>query len=127
MLKKLPVSEFEIMNIIWNLNDDVTSNNIIERLKNKNCKLPTVISYLKRLEEKGFLLSEKKGKERFYHPVITKDEYLKFETNLFLRQYHNNSVFSFMNALMQSKPLSNEEIDIISAEFEKFKHNGTEK
>lgn len=126
MLKKLPNSEFEVMNIIWNLEGDVTSNIILEKIKNKKCKLPTVISYLKRLEDKGFLLSKKNGKERLYYPIIAKDEYLKFETNLFIKQYHNNSVFSFMSALMQSKPLSTEEIDLLSAELEMYKHNGTE-
>jgi len=126
MLKKLPNSEFEVMNIIWNLDCDVTSNIILEKIKNKKCKLQTVISYLKRLEDKGFLLSEKNGKERFYRPVISKDECLKFETNLFIKQYHNNSVFSFMSALMKSKPFSTEEIELLSEELEKYKHDGTE-
>lgn len=126
MLKKLPDSEFEVMNIIWNLECDVTSNIILENMKNKKCKLPTVISYLKRLEDKGFLLSEKNGKERLYRPIISKNQYLKFETNLFVKQYHNNSIFSFMSALMQSKPFSAKEIELISEELEKYRHDETE-
>lgn len=120
MLKKLPDSEFEVMDIIWNCEGDVTSNVILAKMR-KNCKLPTVISYLKRLEEKGFLTKEKNGKEYLYRPIITKDDYLKFETNLFIKQYHNNSLFSFMSALVQSKPLSAEEIELLTAELEKYK------
>ena len=33
-----------------------------------------------RLVERGFLRSEKHGKERTYFPLVSKEDYLKFET-----------------------------------------------
>lgn len=41
-------------------------------------KAPTVISLMLRLVERGFLRTEKNGKERIYFPLIKKEEYLKF-------------------------------------------------
>lgn len=120
MKKRLPDSEFEIMNIIWDLNKPVTSSDIIDKLSSKDCKAPTIISYLKRLENKKVITSEKCGKERYYKALIKKEEYLNFETTLFFKKYHNNSVLSLMNALAQSKAISHEEIEALKKELDKF-------
>ena len=43
----------------------------------KKWKMPTLISYLNRLTEKGFIRSEKKGRDRWYYPIIDEKEYLE--------------------------------------------------
>lgn len=54
MIKRLPDSEFEIMEIVWDLNKTVTSSDIMAKILNKKYKIPTIISYLNRLEKKDF-------------------------------------------------------------------------
>ena len=123
MTKRLPDSEFEIMEIVWEINKPVTSSDIMTRISNAKCKAPTIISYLNRLEEKGFLQSEKNGKERFYQAVIPRDEYLKYETKLFFNQYHKNSILSFMNALVQSKSITDEELNELKKQLNNYERN----
>ncbi len=109
-MKRLPDTEFEIMEIIWSFNDRITSSDIYAAMPEKKWKPPTIISFLKRLEEKGFVTSEKTGKERYYTATVSRRSYLEFETKLFFDKYHKKSLTSFMNALFQSDTLSEDEI-----------------
>ena len=84
----------------------------MEQLGNaKEWKIQTVVSLMLRLVERGFLRSEKLGKERTYYPLISKEEYLKFETGNFMKQYHNNSLFHLINTLYDDQSLSDEDLD----------------
>ena len=70
----------------------------MEQLGNeKEWKTQTAITLLLRLVERGFLQTSKNGKEREYYPIISKDEYLKFETKSFVNLYHGNSLASFVS------------------------------
>lgn len=112
-MKRISDSEFEVMEVIWNLNQPVSSTDILSNLPDKNWKAPTVISFMKRLEEKGFLKSEKVGKERLYHALIAYDDYLKFETEIFYKQYHKKSFASLLASLYPNNQLTEEEIEEI--------------
>ena len=94
-LKKLPDTEFEIMKVVWANEPPITTNMVMEQLGNeKGWKAPTVISLMKRMVNRGFLETEKDGKERIYFPLVSKEDYLKFETGNFMKQYHENSFLS---------------------------------
>jgi len=111
-MKKLPDTEFEIMKVVWANEPPITTNIIMEQLgKKRGWKAPTVISLMLRLVEKGFLRTEKNGKERTYFPLVAKEDYLKFETGNFMRLYHENSFLSFVNTLYDGKQLSNHDIE----------------
>ena len=105
--KRLPDAEFEIMKIVWANNPPITSNIIMQSLgRERGWKAPTTISLLLRLVEKGFLRTEKDGKERFYYPIVTKEEYLKSETGNFVKQYHETSFLSLVNTFYEGKDIS---------------------
>ena len=111
-LKKLPDTEFEIMKVVWANEPPITTNIVMEQLGNvRNWKAPTVISLMLRLVEKGFLITEKNGKERTYFPLISKENYLKFETGNFMKLYHENSFLSLVNTLYDGKQLSDSDIE----------------
>ena len=99
-MKKLPDAEFEVMKIVWQNDPPVTANIVMEQLgKKKKWKTQTVISLMLRLVERGFLRTEKAGRERLYYPVVSREEYLKFETGNFIKQYHDNSLLNLVNTL----------------------------
>lgn len=111
-MKRLPDAEFEIMKVVWENEPPITTNIVMEQLgKERNWKAPTVISLMKRLVERGFLRTEKNGKERIYFPLIEKEEYLKFETKNFMKFYHENSFLSFVNTLYDGKELTGDDIE----------------
>lgn len=111
-MQKLPDAEFEVMKIAWANDPPITANIIMEQLGNrKKWKAQTVNSLLLRLVKRGFLRTEKNGKERIYFPAVSREDYLKFETGNFLKQYHNNSFLNLVNTLYNDNSLTDEDID----------------
>lgn len=111
-MKKLPDAEFDIMKVVWSNNPPLTTAVIMEQLgKEKEWKIQTVVSLMLRLVERGFLRSEKHGKERTYYPLVTREEYLKFETGNFMKQYHDSSLFNLINTLYDDEALTDKDID----------------
>jgi predicted transcriptional regulator len=112
MMKKLPDAEFDIMKVVWANKPPVTTNIIMQQLGNeRKWKAQTVISLMLRLVERGFLHTEKNGKERNYFPLMSKEDYLKFETGNFMRQFHDNSFLNFVTTLYDDEALTDEDID----------------
>jgi predicted transcriptional regulator len=110
-LKKLPDSQFEIMRIVWQNTPPMSTNQIISCLGSEKTWSPqTVLTLLVRLIEKGFLHSEKVGKERTYSPLVTREDYLRTATRSFFDKLHGNSVLSLVNTLYDEKKLSDKEI-----------------
>ncbi|MFD0714020.1 BlaI/MecI/CopY family transcriptional regulator [Paenibacillus sp. GCM10027626] len=111
-MKKLPDAEFEIMKAVWSHEPPLTTNEIIAGLESGNSWKPqTVLTLLVRLTERGFLRSEKKGKERTYFPLITEEEYLQFETGNFIEKFHQNSFLSLVNTLYKGRKLDDGDLD----------------
>lgn len=111
-LKKLPDAEFEIMKVVWANEPPITTNIIMQQLGNeRDWKAQTTISLMLRLVKRGFLQTEKKGKERTYFQLISKEDYLKFETGNFMKQFHNNSFLNLITTLYEDKALNDNDID----------------
>lgn len=111
-MKKLPDAEVDIMKVVWANDPPITTPIIMEQLgKEKEWKIQTVVSLMLRLVERGYLRTEKRGKERTYYPLIGKEEYLKFETGNFMRQYRDSSLFNLINTLYDGEALTDGEID----------------
>ena len=111
-IKKLPDAEFEIMKVVWKNEPPITTNILMQHLgKEKRWKPQTLISLLLRLVKREFLRTEKRGKERLYFPLITKAEYLKFETSNFIERFHENSFISLVDTLSADKKLDDNDLD----------------
>jgi len=111
-IRKLPDAEFDIMKVVWANGPPITTNIIMEHLGNeREWKAQTVISLMLRLVERGFLRTEKNSKERTYFPMISKEEYLKFETGNFMKQFHDNSFLNLVNTLYSDKALTEKDIE----------------
>ena len=114
MIKKLPEAEFEVMKAVWDIAAPMSVNAVANRM-DRNWKIQTLISLMHRLVDRGFIRTEKINNERFYHPIVTRDEYLKFETNYFVKQYHENSFMNLVTTLYGNKGLSENDIDELLA------------
>lgn len=111
-LKRLPDAEFEIMKVVWANEPPITTGIIMDQLgREKKWKAQTIITLLLRLVERGFVRTEKSGKERSYFPLVSKEEYLKFETGDFIERFHENSFVSLVSTLYNGKKLQNRDLD----------------
>ena len=111
-MKKLPDAEFDVMQVVWANEPPATTSLVMNQLGvEKGWKIQVVVTLMHRLTERGFLRSEKHGKERTYYPLVNQDDYLKFETGNFLKQFHKNSFLSLVTAIYDNEALTDEEID----------------
>jgi predicted transcriptional regulator len=111
-LTRLPETEFEVMQTVWKNTAPITTTTLMNQLGNKKgWKLQTLVTLLNRLIERGFLRSEKQGKERTYYSCVRQEDYIQYETSLFVERYHNNSLYQLVNAFSGNNKLSKEEID----------------
>jgi len=111
-MKKLPDAEFEIMKVVWSQEPPLTTQAIMAGLaQDNNWKPQTVLTLLVRLTDRGFLRSEKNGKERSYFPLITEDQYLQFETGNFIEKFHQNSFLSLVNTLYNGRKVDDSDLD----------------
>ena len=111
--KKLPEAEFDVMVALWNSRSyPVNTAYLMENVgKAKGWKAPTLISFLTRLEDRGFIHSEKRGKERYYFVDAVKTDYVKNITVDFLKKYHDGSFVKMLDLLYGNNTLPTNELD----------------
>lgn len=111
-MKKLPDTEFDVMKVVWDNTPPVTTTVIMEQLGNeRGWPVPALITMLSRLNEKGFIYSEKKGKMRYYYPLIKKADYIEFITKDFMERYHNGVFTSFYSTYYDIRMVSDENLN----------------
>ena len=109
---KLPEAELRVMNCIWAMDGQVTSAAVAKNLNHeKEWSLTTILTFLSRLAEKGFLKVHKDGKQNVYEVVIPREDYVKSESRSFLEQIHSGSVTSLVACLYGSNSISKEDLD----------------
>ena len=110
-MKRLPDSELEIMMIIWELDKPVTRMEIEKYLESdKKLSPTTILSFLSRLEEKGFVAVEKEGKNNVYISLVDREIYVQKESWNILKRLYKNSIKDFLTALFDSRELSDREL-----------------
>lgn len=109
-IKKLPDSEFEIMMVIWDAKEKVTSDYIMDRI-NKDWLKTTVLNFLTRLCDRGFLKCHKEGRFNIYESQVNKEEYLQKESKSFLKKMHHNSLTNLVATLYEGNSVSKEDLE----------------
>ena len=109
---KLPEAELEIMLIIWEQEKNIKTEQIIEKLEGKKAwKKTTVLNFLARLVDRGFLEVKKQGRFNVYNPIINEQEYLEQESKTFLRKVFGNSIKKLVASLYNSKSISKKDLE----------------
>lgn len=109
--KTLPNSELELMMILWESDEPMTRMEIEDMLpKKRHLSKTTVLSFLSRLEEKGFVKVEKAGRNNCYFPLVKKEDYLKQEGSSILRRLFGNSIKGLVASLYDGDNLTKDQI-----------------
>ena len=108
-VKRLPESELDIMLSVWELGSSATAPGILEKL-DRPLTASALHSYLKRLEEKGYLSCGKEGKTNLYTPLISREEYQEAEGKSVLGKLYAGSLKRFTAALWDGGELSREDV-----------------
>ena len=108
--KRLPESELDIMLVVWAGKGPVTAPAILEGME-RPLTASALHSYLKRLEEKGFLRCEKEGKVNRYTALVTKGDYQEREGKTVLGKLYAGSLKRFAAALYDGGNLGKSDVE----------------
>ena len=109
-MQKLPEAELEIMLAIWQTTEQVPRAYFDEKLRHRKWSANTINTLLSRLQEKGFIAAERKGRENYYRALIERDAYLEFESSTILQKLYGNSIKNFVLSLAHTDALEEKEI-----------------
>lgn len=110
-MKKLTKAEEDIMQIIWRLGR-CTVRDIREDIGGK--ELPphsTISTFVRILEEKGFVDHKAYGRTYEYFPIIKKEAYSKRSLHKLVDEYFEGSMNSLVSFLVKENDLSVEELN----------------
>lgn len=111
MQSKLTDAEWKVMTVLWE-HAPQTMMEITNTLKEETgWTKHTVMSFLKRMEEKGALHFEEGGRAKLYYPDWKREEVAIQETEDFLKKVFHGKIGLMINAMVQQKALSKQEID----------------
>ena len=108
---KISDAEYEIMEIIWAAEDEVTTADIIEKLEKDKWKHTTILTLASRLVDKNVLKVRKEGRINYYSPTISKDEYKSYQADDFLDEMYGGSVKSLVASLYNNEKIDEEDIE----------------
>ena len=110
-MKRLSESELEIMLAIWKANEPVKSLYIGEVLSDKGWAKTTVLNFLARLVDKGFLKCESQGKSNIYTPLVKEEDYMRLKNKSFLGKFYDNSIKNMVAELYQNQVISDDDLE----------------
>lgn len=123
-IKRLGDAELDIMQVIWAADGPVNSQLIAQGLKGKrDWQLPTILTVLSRLADKGFLSVERIGRSNTYTPLISRKAYQEAEGKVLLEKIYGNSVRSLMSALVGGRGVDKSEIDELRTYLDELEKN----
>jgi predicted transcriptional regulator len=102
-----------IMKIVWDSESDISTPELINALRvryGKDYARTTVVTFLQRLADKGFVKTYRKGRVAYVHPLKTQKEYTSKFLNEAEEFWFQGDTSHLMAALCDTKKLSEDEI-----------------
>lgn len=107
---KLSEAEWKVMNLLWE-DAPQTMMQITNHFKGTTgWTKHTVMTFLRRMEEKGAIHHEEGSRAKLFYPDIEKTEATFQETEEFLDKVFNGRLGLMLNTMVERKTLSEEEI-----------------
>lgn len=120
-LKRLPDSELEVMLALWDCGGEASRSQIEEKLADFHWAVNTINTFLTRLCAKKFISVRREGKTNYYSPLVSKEEYLAFESRGVLKKLYGGSVSNFVAAFSDGNGIDEKEIEELQSLIDELK------
>ena len=87
-MKRLPDTELEVMKALWQAGQKASRTDMEKYLTEFNWTPNTINTYLTRLKEKGFVESERSGRDNVYTALVSREDYLAFDSRTTLNRLY---------------------------------------
>lgn len=106
-LTKLPDAELQVMKALWSIKNPASTAQIRDKLQQERLwNLSALQTLLGRLVKKGFLSTEKQGKNRYYSYLVPEDKYMGEESRLYMQKLSGSSITDIVASLYESHTLT---------------------
>ena len=121
---KLSEAEWKVMNLLWE-EAPQTMMQITNHFKESTgWTKHTVMTFLRRMEEKSAIHYKEGGRAKLYYPDIDKDEAVIQETEDFLHKVFDGRMGLMLNTMVEKKALSKSEIEELYEILKKAEEEG---
>ena len=110
-MKKLGDAELEIMLAVWEAGEPVPSSYVQEKLRGRrDWALPSILTSLSRLVDKGFLSCQKRGKSNWYHPLVSEKDYKAAEGRGLIDRLYGGSFTGMVAYLCDGRAIDEDDL-----------------
>ena len=110
-MKTLTKSEMQVMNILWDMQRGACVADVLARYDEPRPAYTTVATFLKILEQKGFVERRKgQGKLLFYTPMMTRERYRREMMEDVKQTFFGGSLTSLVSFFAREEQLSDDRI-----------------
>lgn len=103
-------SEWYVLDCLWG-QEPRTAMELVDQLGEKvDWAKSTTITTLRRMEDKGLVSVEVRGRTKYYTPAVERQKAVRGETRSFLDKVYQGSVGLMVSAMAQEHTLSEEDI-----------------
>lgn len=102
--------EWKIMNRLWESEGKTITELTAELQEETSWDKHIIITMLNRMENKGAVAHRKVGRAKVFYPIVPHGEVSMLETRGFLQKVYRGSLGMMVNAMVEDKALSEEEI-----------------
>ena len=112
-LPQISEAEFEVMKVVWRY-APINTNEVTEKLtQTTNWSPKTIQTMLKRLVAKKALTYEKHSRVFVYTPLVKENEYIRQESNSFLKRYYDGDITAMLSSYLEDDKLSKAELETL--------------
>ncbi len=112
LIRELTKAEEEIMRVLWQLKKGFVKD-VLAELPEPKPAYNTVSTIIRILEKKELVGYTAYGKTHEYFPLITEEEYRRFQTDQLMANYFDGSLKKLVSFFVQDKNISLNEADEI--------------
>ncbi len=111
-IRELTKAEEEIMRVLWQIQKGFVKD-VLAELPEPRPAYNTVSTIIRILEKKELVGYKAYGKTHEYYPLITEEEYRRFQTEQLMANYFDNSLKKLVSFFVKDKNISLSEADEI--------------
>ena len=109
--KTLTKAEMQVMGILWTMPEGGSVYDVLEHYDEPKPAYTTVATFLKILQNKEFVRSERmQGRQQRFVPIVSKDDYTRKVMEEVKDNFFDGSKLSFVRYFMKEEKISVEEL-----------------
>lgn len=119
-MEELTKAEEQVLQVLWEL-ETAFVKDIIEEFPDPKPAYNTVSTFVRHLEDKGYVWHEKHGKSYKYYPIVSKEKYTKSFMKGLVNRYFKGSYQQMISFFAQEEELEISELEQLIKELKKKK------